>query len=506
MDRPAIVYEKLTGDNEGRVQKAASDLNVRKAIESGPAPNVEILNLSEGDAFEDVQEADPEERKIPVIVQVTDVGGGIGRVEWRVGSERQIHRQELVGLEDVGASRKLMGMVPVEHPTTFIEVTAFNSRNLVSSRANVTVSVEADSDAQIPSLYVVAVGVSDYLNDDLDLPSPKWDVLGIKHIFEQSEASLFKSVEVVDLIDEDATIDRIGNAFAELGPKVHPRDSFVFFVSAHGENVDGDLYVLPGDYIRSQESLTDAIKRQGFGRTHIQEWFQNISARRRIEIYDVCDAASLAGTPKFLKKGVNDEVELNYFAHRMKNATGNVYIFASQPEQEAIDGYAELDYSLFTYAFLEAFVTGDRTRDKRIDLIELRDHLRIRVPELALEVFGQTQNTQLPEVVPNQLPNESDYFLGSKVAVIPKFEEQRAAEKQGFSATHIVRVDTLVENQLAGQGRSAELKEGTWVAVVSYREDGMVEIRTQDGKILGWVDPKVLESIPGRPVRTARRL
>ena len=70
--RPDLVREKLAGDPRGLVRRAAANLDLNKAIASGFAPDV---RLTPGGA---------DTASISADAEISDRGGGIGRVEWRV--------------------------------------------------------------------------------------------------------------------------------------------------------------------------------------------------------------------------------------------------------------------------------------------------------------------------------------------------------------------------------------------------------------------------------------
>ena len=74
--RPDLVREKLVGDPNGKVREAASKVDLEKLLDSGVAPKVAItshkaIDNSPGDL-------------LTLEAQLSDQGGGIGRVEWRI--------------------------------------------------------------------------------------------------------------------------------------------------------------------------------------------------------------------------------------------------------------------------------------------------------------------------------------------------------------------------------------------------------------------------------------
>src|SRR5262249_6746858 len=124
--RPDLVREKLAGDPRGFVREAAAQLDLNKVIASGSAPDVRLTlpgrALSAGAI---------DGNGVSVEAEITDRGGGIGRVEWRVkGVTAGIDTPAApAGGQPVRLSRSLA----LDPGDNAIEVTAYNSANLIAS-------------------------------------------------------------------------------------------------------------------------------------------------------------------------------------------------------------------------------------------------------------------------------------------------------------------------------------------------------------------------------------
>src|SRR5262249_51901548 len=73
---PDLVRVALAGDPDGQVREAAKVINLEKVVDSGPAPAVAITSHREG--------SQSSSELITMVARVTDMGKGIGRIEWRV--------------------------------------------------------------------------------------------------------------------------------------------------------------------------------------------------------------------------------------------------------------------------------------------------------------------------------------------------------------------------------------------------------------------------------------
>jgi WD40 repeat protein len=120
--RPDLVREKLAGDPKGLVREAAAKLDLGKVIASGAAPEVAITSPTNGASEKD---------QVTVAAQVTDKGGGIGRIEWRVNGTT-------FGVDEVGVAagsgtKKVTRTLTLDDGDNTIEVVAYNAKNLIAS-------------------------------------------------------------------------------------------------------------------------------------------------------------------------------------------------------------------------------------------------------------------------------------------------------------------------------------------------------------------------------------
>ncbi len=102
-----------------------------------------------------------------------------------------------------------------------------------------------DADAPPPSAgaagttYGIFVGISHYRGENQDLPNTAADAQRLAQSFER--AGWMDRRNAVVLTDDNATFDRVRQAFATLAPRVGPRDMLVFFFDGHGNADEVDL-------------------------------------------------------------------------------------------------------------------------------------------------------------------------------------------------------------------------------------------------------------------------
>jgi hypothetical protein len=120
--RPDLVQQKLAGDPQGKVSAAVAELNLASAVSSGAAPRVRIVSP--------MPSTELRGDHVAVDTEVTDRGGGIGKIEWRVNGT-------LLGLDATGSVRsngrgqttRATRTLPLKPGDNCIEVSAFNEKN-----------------------------------------------------------------------------------------------------------------------------------------------------------------------------------------------------------------------------------------------------------------------------------------------------------------------------------------------------------------------------------------
>ena len=321
--RPDLVREALAGDPDGRVAAAAAArLDLGKVLASGLPPRVSGLRSLDGDAVEgDAAELSAE---------VEDRGGGIGRIEWRVNGIVQgaggRGLGELEEVEDDGAPalRKRLFLTPGENA---ISVTVYNSANLIASDPLEISVVSRQGSASPPKLHVLAVGVDDYFDSDLQLNYAVSDARALGAALRRAGRGLYESVEVSYLLDKAVSAEGLGAAFDAVGRAARPQDAFVFFLAGHGKTLDGRYYFLPRDFRYRDD---DDLKKTAVSQEQLQSWVSRVSAQKSVLLFDTCESGSL---------------------------THDALVVRGLDDKPTIKGYRQ--HGLFTYVLLEAFAKSD---------------------------------------------------------------------------------------------------------------------------------------------------
>lgn len=481
--RPDLVREKLAGDPNGKVRLAAAQLDLEKVVASGAAPKVAISSPQSGTSSV-VDEVEVE-------AVVTDQGGGIGKVEWRVNGltlgvvSRGFERIDLssgtgVGTGNVGASHTARRKLALEPGDNRIEVLAYNSRNLIASEAaQVTVKWNGEKTATPPKLYVLAVGVNDYYDSRLHLAYAVSDATALAEAFMKTGKGLYASVEVKTVLDGDVTLANLNHVFDDLSEKVQPRDVFVFFLAGHGKTKNGRYYFLPRDFRYEDES---SIEKAGMGQDKFQAWFAEIPARKSLLLYDTCESGSLTGATR----GSDIDERLGAL-NRMARATGRTFLTATTDDAPALEGYH--GHGVFTYALLDALDHADVNKNGLIEVSELADYIDQKVPDYSYEAFKLRQIPQRSVVGNNFALTNRAEVLG--VAAIASTKD---ASPIPAKPTHVVVAQSDVKSSASdGAASVMRLAPGTQVRLLET-QGGWVLI-AREGQKLGYVQQSAVAGL-----------
>ncbi|MGE0285358.1 MAG: caspase family protein [Bradyrhizobium sp.] len=470
--RPDLVREKLAGDPNGKVKAAAALLDLNKVMVSGVAPKVAIISPSSGSTSSTDE--------IAIEASVTDQGGGIGKVEWRVNGvtlgvgARGLDRIDAPasGTATTGKTETVTQTLSLEPGDNKIEVVVYNAKGLIASEASqVTVKWDGAKTATPPNLFVLAVGVNDYYDSRLRLTHAVPDATALAEGFKKAGSGLYASVEVKTVLDSDVTLANLDKVFAEMSQKVSPRDVFMFFLAGHGKTKSGRYYFLPRDFRYEDDN---SIEKAGIGQDKFQAWFASIRARKSILLYDTCESGSLTGTNA---RGSDVDERLGAL-NRMARATGRTFLTATTDDAPALEGFR--GHGVFTYALLDALDRADVNKNGLIEVSELADYIDQKVPDYSYEAFKLRQ-------IPQRSIVGNNFALTNKVEVLatPATAKSDVASVPA-KPTHVVVAPADVKDAASNTARTViQLSPGTQVRLMETA-DGWALI-ARDGKKVGYV-------------------
>lgn len=463
--RPDLVRAKLAGDPQGEVAQAAARLDIGAILKTGPAPLARFALPRQG-----ATAAAPE---IEVEAEISDAGGGIGRIEWRVNGMTVAVQDGARGAAALDSETpRARARVTLDPGQNLIELVAYNAAGLLASApATLTVTWDGVATDVAPDLHVLAVGVNDYADGRLKLNYAAADATAFGQAMARAGQGLFGSVNVVTLLDAQVTEAGLDAAFADLAAQVKPQDVFVFFLAGHGKTVEGRYYFIPQDFRFDGE---DAITRLGIDQDRWQDWAAAIRAKKSVMIYDTCESGSLTGT-----RSVDAAAAQSAAVARLTRAIGRTILSASTDDAPALEGYR--GHGVLTFALLEALGQADDNGNATIEVTELAGYLDRTVPDLSLAAFGLRQ-------VPQMSIRGSDFALGATVSVLS------AEESFPTTLTHVALPGTALLDSPAGTQVGA-IPEGAMLGVYRIEESQGFARIAKDGRALGWIDGSALMAL-----------
>ncbi len=183
------------------------------------------------------------------------------------------------------------------------------------------------------TLYIVAVGVSEYKNPAHNLRYAAIDARDIHDFFATQQGKQYSRVES-KLLADGATQPTSANikAALDLFNQATPDDTVILFLSGHGDNQGQDYYFLPYD-TQEQDG--------GWDPNTVVKWrtLQNTlqeTKGRRLLLVDTCHAGG-AFNPRLIKDA----------------ADSNIVVLSATDRDSVAQELPALGHGVFTYALLE---------------------------------------------------------------------------------------------------------------------------------------------------------
>ncbi len=256
---------------------------------------------------------------------------------------------------------------------------ATSDPSLVKLRWETPAKASTAAAAGPPTLYLLAVGVSNYKDKNITLTYPSKDAKDFAEAMSLQKGKLYRDVVVRVRTDDQATRDNIMDDLEWIQRQATQRDMVIVFLAGHGINdaVTGNYYYLPYD------ASIEAVKRTMIPGSEIHSTLARLTGTR-ILFMDTCHAGNVTGTAM---RGVPD---LRQFLQDLKEGgQGLVVITSSRPGQKSQE-HPAWNNGAFTKALVEG-LKGKAGKDRQgfITFTALDAYITQRVKEL-------TKGTQAP--------------------------------------------------------------------------------------------------------------
>lgn len=260
----------------------------------------------------------------------------------------------------------------------YISIKSFTADNAIQSRGVKVLQPDSSKQGQLPNLYIITIGVSDYKGDELDLKYAAKDandiskaIAGVsrkflnidnrEHVFQYNLTTARNRY----LLPEKKAIQK---TLDEIGAKTMPNDIVILFFAGHGV-VEGSSAAEAGDPKQFYFLTADASKNSaviadvGISTGELAAWMQpgNMKAQKRILILDACNSGQ--AIQDFVKLGEGNQ---NYTASRSVekgqlikaidklNEKSGLFILSASTSNQSAYELSRYSQGLLTYALLRA--------------------------------------------------------------------------------------------------------------------------------------------------------
>lgn len=235
---------------------------------------------------------------------------------------------------------------------------------------------QAETGVFKPNLYVLAVGISRYQDESVNLSYAHVDAESVAEKFRLMEGKIYNKVFVKKITNEEATLVNIKTGINWLEQEATQKDVILIFLSSHGAlDNKGNLYILPTDF--NQYNLFATA-------LNIKDVTDGMSGApcKKLILLDACHSGQ-SGADLLAAKAVNVEK----IVQEVLNAEPGLTVMTSSSGKEYSYETPKWGHGAFTKAILEALeptaeMNADYNKDGVVTLAELNLFVTDRVKTL----------------------------------------------------------------------------------------------------------------------------
>ena len=304
---------------------------------------------------------------------------------------------------------------------------AFNKDNVKSKDAQLSLT-GAQSLKRAGTAYIIAVGINEYANPQYNLKYAVADAQSFSDEvrLRQTQVGGFERIEVVPLINENATkanilsaLRRLSGAteppslsepprlkagsptstsFADL-KRAEPEDTVIIYFAGHGTAQAQRFYLIPhdlgyaGDRTKLNEPGLRDILAHSISDEELEQAVEGLDAGHLLLVIDACNSGqALEAAEK--RRGPMNSKGLAQLAYEK----GMYILTAAQSYQAALET-AQLGHGLLTYALVEeglkTAIADNEPKDGVLNVREWLDFATERVPQMQEEKMKQARGVGL---------------------------------------------------------------------------------------------------------------
>ncbi len=330
------------------------------------------------------------QKSLPLEVEIFDGGSGVKEVN--------IYQNDKLILNDTevktkGENDKVIKTYNIDllNETNEFKIVVVNYQK-IESRPEILKIEYVGQVIATSSLHMLVIGINKYQNSSYNLNYAEPDAKSFTEKLISQSKRIYKSVNKIELYNENATKAKIVESFKSIAAKAQPQDVFIFFYAGHGsldeENKDKDgespFYFVPTDVTKIYGDPQQLIAK-GISDDELKGYLTKIRSTKQIVLMDACHSGAALKSMK-TRAVAGDEKAMVQLAR----SSGVVMIASSGSKQFATE-FDILKHGVFTYALLEALDGKGDNGDNKITVNELKFYMEERVPELTKQYGGEAQ-------------------------------------------------------------------------------------------------------------------
>ncbi|MEP6922325.1 MAG: caspase family protein [bacterium] len=290
---------------------------------------------------------------------------------------------------------------------------AFNRDNVKSKDAILSLT-GAGSLKRPGTAYVLTIGVNAYSNPEYNLKFAVADAaaFGDEVRQEQQQIANYEHLEVISLLDEQATkanvlraLDRLAGSQEPLPADApatlqklkatQPEDAVFIYFAGHGTAQGQRFYLLPhdlgytGERTRLDAAGLQIILEHGISDEELEKAVEGIDADKILMVIDACNSGQALEAAE-RRRGPMNSQGLAQLAYEK-----GMYILTAAQSYQAAQEVSQLGHGLLTYALVEEGLkqaaADDDPKDGQVWVREWFDYATARVPEMQLEKMKQAR-------------------------------------------------------------------------------------------------------------------
>lgn len=349
-----------------------------------------------------------------------------------------------------------------------ISVKASSADGFVTGRGEGFKYLMEKKESEKPNFYALVIGVSDYVNDAIDLKYPEKDAKALAEAVKLGAGNLFgtEKSEVYTVTAAEGkrpNKETIQAAFKQVASKAKAQDVLMVYLSGHGVTWggdQGDFYFLTADATAAHKDAYNdpAIRSTAtISSSEMVEWIKEIPALKQVMIIDACGSGKALDNLVAARDVESSQIKA---IDRMKDRTGMFVISGCAADAVSYEA-SQYGQGLLTYAILQAMKGAALKEDKYVDVFTILQHARENVPKLAAGLGG----IQEPQFLH---PKGGSFDIGileqedkAKIALAePKRVFVRSVLVEKSKYRDVLGLSTLLNNalsDLSSRGADAQL-------------------------------------------------